>query len=325
MKRREFIALAGGAVATWPIVARAQQPAIPVIGILGSATADGLASRTAAFLRGLKDAGFVEGQNVTIEYRWADDRYDQLPALAADLVRRRVSLIAAIGNNLPALAAKAATTTIPIVFAMGADPVQIGLVDSISRPGKNVTGVTGLAGDIAPKRLQLLHDLVPSAKVFGLLRNPDNNPSPPQSSPVQDTVAIWGGTMHSADARTVADFDVAFASLAEKRIEALVIAPNTLFQSGSERLVALAAQYAIPTAYTQLDAMKSGGLMSYSADPQTRQAGIYAGRILRGAKPADLPVLLPTKFVFGVNLGTAKTLGLTINPGLLAIADEVIE
>jgi putative ABC transport system substrate-binding protein len=225
---------------------------------------------------------------------------------------------------LPARAAKAATTTIPIVFVNGSDPVRIGLVDSINRPGKNVTGVTGLAGDLTPKRLQLLHDLVPSAKVFGLLRNPSNNFS---QRPVLDTVAVWGGTVHPADARTVADFDVAFASLAGKRIEALVILADTLFASGSARIVALAAQYAIPTVYPQLDATKSGGLMSYSADTADayRQAAIYAGRILRGTKPADLPILLPTKFVFGVNLGTAKTLGLTINPGLLAIADEVIE
>jgi putative tryptophan/tyrosine transport system substrate-binding protein len=332
MQRRAFITLLGGAAAAWPIAARTQQAGrMPVIGILGSSTVAGYAARMPSFMLGLKEIGFVEGQNVVIEYRWADDQNDRLPEIAADLVRARASLIVTLGNNLAARAATTATTTIPVVFFMGADPVQMGFVASLNRPGGNITGVAVLVGDQIQKRLQLLRD-VSSAKVFGLLLNPDN--SGPTSSAgrtnlelTQDTVRVWGGAVEVAYARTVEDFDAAFASLAERRIEALVTSADTLFNSGRERLIALAARYAIPTIYSSPESTRAGGLLSYNANlaDAFRQVGRYAGRILKGEKPADLPVLLPTKFEFVINLKTAKTLGLTINPGLLAIVDEVIE
>jgi putative ABC transport system substrate-binding protein len=336
MQRREFVPLFGAAAMSsgiWPLVARAQQrPATPVIGILSSTTAEGYSPRTVAFMQGLKEAGFVEGRNLAIEYRWADDQYDRLPDMAVDLVRKRVSLIAAIGNNLTALAAKSATTTTPIVFTNGADPVQIGLVASLNRPGGNITGVTTLASDSIQKRLQLLHDLAPNARVFGLLVNPDNvgatsSAGRTQIELAENTVRIWGGTLQVAYARTVGEFDAAFASLAGKRIDALVTTADALFTSGRERIVALAAQHAIPTVYFGRESAAAGGLMSYGASlaDSNRQAGLYAARILKGEKPADLPVLLPTKFELVINLKTAKALGLTINPGLLAIVDEVIE
>jgi putative ABC transport system substrate-binding protein len=332
MKRREFITLFGGAAAAWPIAARAQQrPAIPVIGILGNSTAESDVARLPAFMQALKESGFVEGQNVAIESRWANDNYDRLPEMAADLVRARVALIVAIGNSLPARAAKSATTTIPIVFVMGADPVQLGLVASLNRPGGNITGVTGLSVDANPKRLQLLHDLVPSAKVFGHLVNPDNLAPSSGGRTVlelaEDTARIWGVMIEVAHARTIGDFDAAFASFKEKRIDALVIGSEALFLSGRDRLIALAAQYAMPAVYAATESARAGGLMSYSDsfEERYRQAGLYAGRILKGEKPADLPVLQPTKFEYLINLKTAKTLGLIIPPGLLAIVDEVVE
>jgi putative tryptophan/tyrosine transport system substrate-binding protein len=329
MRRREFIAALGGAAAA-TLTVRAQQ-AIPVIGLLGSATAQGWATPTAAFMQGLKEAGFIEGQNVAIEARWANDQYDQLSAMAAELVRAKVALIAAIGNSLPARAAKTATTTIPIVFEMGADPVQLGLVTSLNRPGGNITGATQLSVDSNQKRLQLLHDLVPNAKVFGHLINPDN--LAPSSSGhtvvelVQDTARIWGVTVEVAHVRTVADFDAAFASLAEKRIDGLIVGSEAMFYSRYDRLVALAAQYAMPAVYHSTETAREGGLMSYSSSTADGhyQAGRYAGRILKGEKPSELPVLLPTKFEFIINLRTAKALGLTIPDTLLATADEVIQ
>jgi len=332
MKRREFIPLLGGA-ASWPLAARAQQRTLPVIGILGSTMApEPNAPGVSAFMQGLKDIGFVEGQNMAIEARWANNQYDRLPAMAAELVRARVALIYAVGNYLPTRAAKNATSTIPIVFAMGADPVQLGIVDGLSRPGGNITGVTNLASDQLQKRLQLLHDAVPTAKVFGLIINPDNfgRTSSGGRTPVElarDAVSGWRGTIEVAQTRTVGDYDAAFASLAERRINALATSSEALFGSGQERLVALAARYAIPTIFAAPSSTKIGGLMSYSAaaSDNTRQAGRYAGRILKGEKPADLPVLLPTKFEFAINLKTARTLGLTVPPQLLAIADEVIE
>ena len=332
MKRRDFIALLGGAATAWPLAARAQQRTLPVIGILGDSTAESVTTRLLAFMRGLKETGFVEGQNVAIEFRWANDDYDRLPELAADLVRRRVSLIVTLGTNLPARAAKSATTTIPSVFFMGADPVQLGVVASLNRPGGNITGVSGLGIDLIQQRLQLLHDLVPNAKAFGLLLNPDN--LGPTSSAgrtnlelAQDAMRIWGGTVHVTHARTVADFDAAFASLAEKRIGALVTGADALFNSGRERLVALAAQYAVPMVYVSRESAVAGGLMSYSASATDglRQAGLYAGRILKGEKPADLPVQLPTRFELVINLKTAKAIGLTIPETFLVRADEVIE
>jgi ABC-type uncharacterized transport system substrate-binding protein len=331
MKRREFITLLGSAAAAWPLGARAQQQRTgPVIGILGSSTAETYANRMAAFRQGLKEVGFVEGHNVVIEYRWANDQYDGLPAMAAELVRARVGLIAAVGNNLPARAAKNATSTIPIVFTMGADPVELRLVDGLSRPGGNVTGVTSLTGPQIQKRLQLLHDAVPAAKTFGLLFNPDNaTPSSGRTNIqlAQEAVRNWSGIIEVVPVQTVGDFDHAFANLAEKRVDALATTADSLFTSGRDRLIALAEQYAMPAIFHTPEFARAGGLMSYSSSliDVWRQAGRYAGRILKGEKPADLPVLLPTTFEFVVNMKTAKALGMTVPPTLLALADEVIE
>jgi putative ABC transport system substrate-binding protein len=281
----------------------------------------------ATFMQVLKEAGFNEGQNLAVEQRWANSRYDRLPEMAADLVRARVSLILAIRNNLPARAAKAATSTIPIVFVMGADPVALGLVASFNRPGGNMTGVTTAIVDIFQKRLQLLHDLVPNARRFGYLVNPDNGNFATVIDPARDAVRTWGGTVEVAYARAAPDFDAAFADFAERHVEAIVIAGDALFATEGERLSRVAAKYAIPATYGTADSVRTGGLMSYSANFAIliRQAGLYAGRILKGEKPADLPVVRPTKFTLAINLKTAKALGLTIPETLLATADEVIE
>ena len=325
MRRRDFVGFVGGAAA-WPLGAGAQQRLLPVIGVLGSATAEGHATRLADFRDGLKEAGFVDGHNVSITHSWANDAYERLPALAVELVRARVAMIVAIGNRQPAIAAKAATATIPIVFAMGADPVQYNLVASLNRPGGNITGVSVIAGGSITKRLQLLHDLLPNAKTFGMLRNPDNNPENTVKA-AQAAAAAWGVTIHIVDTRTVRDFDAAFARLLELRIEGLTTFADTVFVTGLNQLIAMTAQYAIPMINDTPTFPRSGGLMSYgaSAADAYRHAGRYAGRILKGEKPADLPVLLPTKFEFIINLRTAKALGLTIPPGVLAIVDEVIE
>ncbi len=325
MNRRDMIALLGGAAA-WPVAAGAQQPGLPVIGLLCSASPNAFASSVAAFQQGLNETGFVEHRNIGIEYRWAEDQYDRLPALAADLVRRQVSLIAALGTQRTALAAKAATTTIPIVFVMGADPVQSGLVASLNRPGANITGMTQLQGVVVSKRMQVLHDLVPNAKIFGVLNNPDNNTAAILKDS-QDAARALGGTMEIANARSEADFEAALVGLARRRVDALNVLPDTLFSAHAERLAALAARFAIPTISSTNDFPRAGGLMSYGADSSDnyRQAGGYAGRILKGEKPADMPVQQSAKFELVINLQTAKTLGLTIPPSLLAIANEVIE
>jgi putative ABC transport system substrate-binding protein len=329
MRRRQFIALLGGAAAAWPLAARAQH--MPVIGVLGSPTAASWAARFAAFRNGLKEAGFVEGQNLAIESRWADDHYDRLPGMAAELVRKRVSLIAAIGNNLPARAAKAATTQIPIVFAMGADPVQLGVAASLSRPGGNITGVTVLAGELIQKRVQLLHDIVPAAKVFELIDTPENLGAESTGRSgldlAQEVVGVVGGSLHVVQVRTVADFDAAFANLVDKHVDAAFTSADSVFSSGLERLISLAAQYRLPMIYVSSEFTRAGGLASYSASATDgyRQAGLYAGRILKGAKPSELPVLQPTKFELIFNLKTANALGLTIPHDLLLAADEVIE
>jgi putative ABC transport system substrate-binding protein len=326
MKRREFITLLGGAAATWPIAARAQEPKIPLVGILNSSSSRSTLPYMAAFLRGLRETGYIEGRNVAIEYRWADDNFDRLPAMTAELVRRPVSLIAVLGDLRTALAAKAATTTIPIVFAIGADPLAIGLVASFNRPGGNITGITQLAGAVVTKRMQLLHDLVPNAKIFGVLRNPDNNTQAIVDASI-GAARVLGGTVQIADARSEADFESAFARLAQGRADALNALPNTLFSNHAERLAMLATRSGIPTIFAENELPKVGGLMSYNADQSEvyRQAGAYAGRVLKGEKPADLPILQPTKFDFVINLKTAKALGLTVPPSMLAIADEVIE
>jgi putative ABC transport system substrate-binding protein len=329
VRRRDFISLLGGAAA-WPMATHGQQRrAMPVIGILGSATADGAPEWTTAFVQGLREVGFVEGQNVAFEYRWANVQYDRLPDLAADLVRQRVSLIAALGNYLSAQAAKGATTSIPIVFAIGADPVQRGLVASLDRPGGNITGATSLSPQVVSKRLQLLHELVPGATVFGYLHNPAGGSADWEQSvqAVRDAVRLWGGRIEVLDVQAATDIDTVFASLTARQVDALAIAPDALFLAERERLLGLAAQYRIAAIYYATEYTKTGGLMSYTGSfaATYRQAGLYAGRILKGEKPADLPVVQASKFEFVINLKTAKTLGLTIPPGVLAIADEVVD
>ncbi len=332
MKRREFIALLGSAAAGWPLVTHAQQPVTPVIGILGAGPAGTWAQRSVgpAFQQGLKAGGFVEDQNVALEFRWANNDSDRLPELAADLVLRRVSVIVAIGNNLPARAAKAATSTIPIVFVNGVDPAKLGLVASIGRPGANITGVTVLAADLMQKRMQFLHDVVPAAKVFGFLFNPDNaglNSSNGRSGLelVQDVVRSWGGSVEFAAVRTVAEFEPAVADLAKRRIEALAMSGDVLFSRG--QLAPIAARHSLPTVFMSPAGVRAGGLMSYNANiaDAYQQAGRYVARILHGEKPADLPVLLPMRFEFVINLKTARALRLEIPRSLLVLANEVIE
>jgi putative tryptophan/tyrosine transport system substrate-binding protein len=325
MKRREFITLVGGAAVGWPLAAGAQQPAMPVIGVLSSASPDLVPDRLRAFRQGLGEIGYIEGRNVALEMRWAD-RYDQLPGLAAELVRRKVSLIAALGNQPLALAAKGATSTIPIVFSMGADPLQGGLVASFSRPGGNITGITQLAGELISKRMQLLHELVPDARVIGALANPDNLNEATITSE-QEAAGSLGMSIEIVKARAEADFDAAFESLGQLRVAALDVLPDTLFSSRPAPLAALAARHALPAVFYAKEFAKAGGLMSYGSDiPDSyRQVGVYAGRILKGEKPADLPVIQASKFELVLNLKTAKALGLRFPANLLAIADEVIE
>jgi putative tryptophan/tyrosine transport system substrate-binding protein len=326
MRRREFITLLGGAAA-WPLAAGAQQSAMPVIGFLDSKSPDDSAHMVAAFRRGLNGSTFIEGQNVAIEFRWAQGQYDQLPALAADLVRRRVDVIAATGGPA-ALAAKAASATIPIVFRIAADPIAAGLVASLSRPGGNVTGVTSLNLEVGPKRLEFLHELVPSATIMAALVNP-TNPSNAEilSRDLQATARLLGLQLHLLHASSDADIDAVFATLTELRAGGLVIGTDALFTSRDEKLAALALRYRIPTIYQWREFVAAGGLMSYGGSfaDSYRLAGVYTGRILKGEKPADLPVQQATKLELFINLKTAKALGITVPPTLLARADEVIE
>jgi putative tryptophan/tyrosine transport system substrate-binding protein len=327
VRRRKFLEALGGMVMTLPLVARAQQSSLPAIGFLGSPSAADWVPFVTAFKRGLKETGYVEDENVTIEYRWAEGRYDRLPALAADLVRREVSVIFAAGSAVPALAAKAATGTIPIVFALGVDPVQFGLVASLSRPGGNVTGVNFLAADLGEKALGLIHELVPNLTVAAMFVNPTNPNADSLTRTVQETARSLGLQLHMLNVGTTAEIDAAFQSLAEQRIGMLVVGADPFLLSRRDQLVALAARYAVPAIYFARDLVAEGGLMSYgtSIGDAYRRAGIYTGKILKGAKPADLPVEQSTRFEYVINLKTAKTLGLTIPAKLLALADEVIE
>ena len=327
MQRRDFIKLVTGSAAIWPLVVRAQQT-IPVIGFLGSSSPDLYADPVRAFRQGLSETGYVEGRNVAIEFRWANGRNDQLPALAADLVRRQVSVIAAPGSTPAALAAKAATSTIPVVFQVGIDPVTAGLVASLARPGGNVTGVTNINTELVSKRLELLRELVPKATIFALLVNPTSPEiTEAVSKDLQSSAHTLGLQLHILHASSDRDFDTVFATLTQLRVGGLVIAPDAFFISRSEQLGALTARHAMPAITQFREFAAAGGLMSYggSFSEPTRQVGIYTGRILKGEKPANLPVQQPMKVGLAINLKTAKALGLSVPTPLLATADEVIE
>jgi putative tryptophan/tyrosine transport system substrate-binding protein len=327
MGRREFVALLGGAAAAWPVVARAQQPAMPVIGFLSGALPGPYAPFAAAYHRGLKETGYVEGVNTAIEYRWAEGEVDRLPALAAELVRRQVAVIAATGGISSALAAKAATTTIPIVFGVAQDPVKLGLVASLNRPGGNVTGVNFLVVDLGSKQLGLLHELVPAAVRVGLLVNPRIPPTELATRDVAAAAAGIGLQIDVVEASDSREIEAAFRTLVRNRADALVVGPDPFFASRRLQLATLATRHAIPAVYNIREYAEAGGLMSYgtSQTETYRQVGIYTGKILKGAKPADLPVVQSSKFELVINLPTARALGLEVPPALLARADEVIE
>jgi ABC-type uncharacterized transport system substrate-binding protein len=325
MRRREFITFVGGAAA-WPVVARAQRPKMPIVGLLGSTSADAYASRVAFIRQGLSETGYVEGRNVAIEYRWAENQYDRLPGMAAELVRREVDVIAAI-TTVAALAAKGATTTIPVVFEAGGDPVRLGLVASLSRPGGNLTGVSLLNVELGAKRLELLHEVIPAAKIVGLLVNPTSPNASTLSKEVQAAADKLGIQLHLLHASAAGDFETAFATLRDLNASALVIGTDPLFNSGSEQLAALAIRFAIPTIYQYRAFAAAGGLLSYggSSTEPFRQVGIYIGRVLKGEKPAELPIQQSTKIELIINLKTAKALGLDIPTPMIGRADEVIE
>jgi putative tryptophan/tyrosine transport system substrate-binding protein len=327
MQRREFIALVGGAAAAWPLVAHAQQSAMPVVGFLGPESPALFADRLPAFLQALSEGGFVEGRNIAIEYRWAEGQNDRLPPLVADLVRRQVAVIVAPGSTPAVFAAKAVTTTIPIVFFVGSDPVRGGLVASLNRPGGNVTGVTTLNVEVVPKRLEFLHQLVPRATSFALLLNPTNPAAEAEARDLQAAARKLGLQLHVMHASSERDFDSVFTALAKQRIEALVIGTDALFNTRGTQLALLTSRHAMPTIHAWRAFAETGGLISFgsSISGGYRQVGAYTSRILKGEKPADLPVEQVTKIELILNLKTAKALGLDVPPALLIRADEVIE
>jgi putative ABC transport system substrate-binding protein len=328
MNRREFISVIGGAAAAWPLAARGQQAALPVVGFLHTASPGPFARYLVAFRQGLAESGYIEGQNVTIEYRWAESRFDRLPELAADLVRRRVSVIATPGGTTGALAAKAATAAIPIVFGIPDDPVKFGLVASLARPGGNVTGINFFTAELVAKRLGLLRELVPSAVRIVVLVNPgDATNAETTVKNVEAAARTIGLQIQIVNASTADEIDAAFAAFVRERPDALFVAPGAFFNARRVQLATLAASHAIPAAYAVRDYPEAGGLMSYgtSIGDMFRQVGVYTGRVLKGENPADLPVLQPTKFELVINLKTARALGLDVPTTLLARADEVIE
>jgi putative tryptophan/tyrosine transport system substrate-binding protein len=327
MKRREFITFLGGMAVTWPLAAHAQQ-AMPVVAFINAGSADANARNVAAFHKGLNEAGYVDGQSATVEYHWLEGQYDRLPAVLADLVRRQVAVIATPANTPAALAAKAATSTIPIVFGVGEDPVQLGLVASLARPGGNATGINVLTQEVTAKRLRLLHDLVPKAVRIAVLVNPAS--ASIAESTIRDTqeaAPTIGLQIQIFNATTIDEIDAVFTDLARERLDALVVVPDSFFASRRGQFATLTARDRIPAAYTIRDYVAAGGLMSYGTDiaDTFHQVGVYTGNILKGAKPADLPVVQSTKFEFVINLQTARALGIEVRPDVLSIADEVIE
>ena len=326
MQRREFITLLGGMAIAWPLAARAQQSASPVVGFLHYASPDTFAHIAEAVRRGLKEVGYVEGQNVTIEYRWANGYYDRLPALAAELVQRQVTVITA-GGNVAAQAAKAATAVIPIVFTSGADPVWSGLVASLSRPGGNLTGASLVAAELAVKRLEVIRELLPHARVVALIVNPNYPGAESEMAEVEAAGPVIGLQIQKAKAGDVSALETAFATISQMRVDAFTVGTDGFFVNQREQIASLAARYAVPGIYPFPDFPTAGGLASYGASlaDAYRQAGVYTGRVLKGAKPADLPITQPVKFELVINLKTAKALGLTIPPAILSRANEVIE
>ena len=326
MRRREFITFLGGAAAS-PLAAHAQQSAMPVVGFMSGRSPEDSKHLVAAFRQGLSEAGFVEGQNVVIEYRWGLGQYDRMPALAADLVNRQVAVLVGVGGDVSALAAKRATSTIPIVFGTGSDPIKAGMVESLARPGGNATGYSLLTNQMEPKRLNMLHDLVPGAAVIGVLLNPNFPPAARQLQDLEEAARTIGQKLFVSKASNDVALNAAFTSLVQQRVEALLVAADPYFDTRRDEIIAFANQNRLPAIYQFREYAIAGGLISYgpSITDLYRQAGIYAGRILKGAKPADLPVVQPTTFDFVINLKTAKAIGFTVPQGLVNAADEVIE